>query len=1617
MDTNTVFISQQCFLVLLCLLCQVQAGEGSFSPKTETSVTRSTNTQTTRTPPLTIKGSSSSKTETSVTTLSNTRTTSRPPSTMKGSFSPKTEKAVTTSTNTRKASRPPSTIEGSSSPRTETSVTTSTNTRTTGRPASTFQECHRPLGMQSGAIEDWQITSRHSRDYRYKPSPGRMLLETARGGGDAWKPYWSYRGVWFQVYLHNKYTWVTGIGTQGSVTTYWLYYWGRGGRWYKEKGQRHAKEFPGNIDRNTVFRNELGTPIRTSLIRIYPRAWRRTIEMRMELYGCKDECLRYKPCKNGGRCVPDYINENYTCICPIEFYGDTCRLGNLCKLSKPCLNGGTCSPMRYWPYFKCICSSIHIGFNCRTRIANACDLEPCLNSGTCRPVKSWPFIRCSCRSGYAGFNCGIRIVDRCSHNPCPRNWTCKTKDNGIGFDCDCSSGDCSYKPACVCQSHPCLHGGTCLPDNNVSGDFKCVCPAGYVGYNCEYAKHDSCSAESCRNGGTCKPDSNPLGFECNCHSGYIGFNCGIKEVDPCSDPDNNPCENGGTCVQQNNALGYTCKCTSEYIGFDCGFLKDDPCSPNPCQNEGNCTRNSGQEDFICNCAFGYTGKKCQNLIVHGNWSLWTPWPNCNKPCNNGTRTRRRVCDNPSPAFGGKSCEGLSSETEPCNKEECPAEKIKYEVKLKDEKWKDYLAVPKSKEYVELENRIKKAVKDFYHKTDENVEELKFWKGSVISSFDVIYESIDSLQIVSFLEEIEGGTLGDIPVELRNIKTRNVPQQAPEIVEANSTKSTSIDIKWMQRSSAPFLGNMIVYKETGKKFKTNTIKSVPATEPGAVLEDLKKFTNYTIRVFTFTNEGNGVPSDDVTVRTQEDVPSQPPPDSVVTSTSSSIIHVSWGPISPDFVHGRLVGYEVRYAKDDESSEWENKRVDFNVHETVLSDLEYFTRYKVVICARTSKGCGKNVSHTATTFGDAPSKPPQNVAAEKLKAAESIKVSWNEVPFGHVNGLLMGYSIKYRRVKTAEKNLVYSVEETAIAKSNDLWIILSVQTYSVYEIRVAAFTQKGLGPYSEYKLGETCRCPKTLYTNYWSTPPYLKVNQEDNTLDGIFSHIVTDMIYTACGECPAYGSTEIDITSNGNKQPSAKESLVDVLGDIDDVPQISFPIYGNKYVTRFGGVHAYVNLVQSPGLAFVAAKSIPGAAATNMINAVFSCFPLVILSACMSFISGFIIWLLDTTNRDEFPTSFRKGVGEGFWWSFISMTTVGYGDRSPRSVPARMFGITWTLTGLVIISILVGAIASALTSVTVKYPVILYGSKIGVIQNSTEHRIGTLKNARVNEEENYKNLKQLRTALENGEIEGALIDTYVAAEHKDELFSDKIYVKQILDRPFGYGVVLSGAAVNVEQRCRDYINQHMSYISHMIPNSTKTLDPAPPDESVELSTDLFDGSSEMFLIALASLCGMLGFAVLGGITYHYLIFVPHQRRADKLKASSSQLAHKKALVAEMRDSVRIFHSQMSTRITAEMGKCRQALKEIREDRNNSKQGGSFFLKNIVTNPIYSDSSQGFYSVVGQRPLASKSAESIVEHGKHSPYANTAALNSSGETLSLGGDRDKCHALNLRSEVALH
>ena len=76
-------------------------------------------------------------------------------------------------------------------------------------------------------------------------------------------------------------------------------------------------------------------------------------------------------------------------------------------------------------------------------------------------------------------------------------------------------------------------------------------------------------------------------------------------------------------------------------------------------------------------------------------------------------------------------------------------------------------------------------------------------------------------------------------------------------------------------------------------------------------------------------------------------------------------------------------------------------------------------------------------------------------------------------------------------------------------------------------------------------------------------------------------------------------------------------------------------------------------------------------------------------------GFLIWLAERkTNNSEFESNI-KGVWSGIWWSAVTMTTVGYGDKSPKTILGRLIGLIWMFAAIIIISGFTGAIASSLT----------------------------------------------------------------------------------------------------------------------------------------------------------------------------------------------------------------------------------------------------------------------------------------------------------------------------------
>ena len=57
--------------------------------------------------------------------------------------------------------------------------------------------------------------------------------------------------------------------------------------------------------------------------------------------------------------------------------------------------------------------------------------------------------------------------------------------------------------------------------------------------------------------------------------------------------------------------------------------------------------------------------------VNGGWGNWTYISECSLSCGGGIRYRLRMCDSPSPRFGGKWCSGNDTEMLSCNTEACP----------------------------------------------------------------------------------------------------------------------------------------------------------------------------------------------------------------------------------------------------------------------------------------------------------------------------------------------------------------------------------------------------------------------------------------------------------------------------------------------------------------------------------------------------------------------------------------------------------------------------------------------------------------------------------------------------------------------------------------------------------------------------------------------------------------------------------------------------------------------------------------------------------------------------------------------------------------------------------
>ncbi|MBM2574814.1 transporter substrate-binding domain-containing protein [Jannaschia sp. Os4] len=86
--------------------------------------------------------------------------------------------------------------------------------------------------------------------------------------------------------------------------------------------------------------------------------------------------------------------------------------------------------------------------------------------------------------------------------------------------------------------------------------------------------------------------------------------------------------------------------------------------------------------------------------------------------------------------------------------------------------------------------------------------------------------------------------------------------------------------------------------------------------------------------------------------------------------------------------------------------------------------------------------------------------------------------------------------------------------------------------------------------------------------------------------------------------------------------------------------------------------------------------------------------IVLGVCaLLLVVGAVVWLLERRRNDEmFHPDLKRGLGDGFWWAGVTLTTIGYGDKAPATTAGRAVAMLWMLTGLAVSASLTAAVVS-------------------------------------------------------------------------------------------------------------------------------------------------------------------------------------------------------------------------------------------------------------------------------------------------------------------------------------
>ena len=303
----------------------------------------------------------------------------------------------------------------------------------------------------------------------------------------------------------------------------------------------------------------------------------------------------------------------------------------------------------------------------------------------------------------------------------------------------------------------------------------------------------------------------------------------------------------------------------------------------------------------------------------------------------------------------------------------------------------------------------------------------------------------------------------------------------------------------------------------------------------------------------------------------------------------------------------------------------------------------------------------------------------------------------------------------------------------------------------------------------KKNNNIRINRTVHVIGWvNNPPYLFIKKGGNETTGILPKAIESLFYDTGQKRLTLGTEVEKFLYNIHPHKSCffnteeqliekieKKDLKELINYFNTTPASSdiFVLSGTTYASENTRLFQRVPTIYTKEAVLVV-RTEDIIFLTRFLSSIWTCKGIIFFAATCAINLAALIWLIEFRSNPEFAKPFGKGLWDGIWFCFVTMTTVGYGDKYPRHFLSKVLCMVWMLFGLM----LTGMITTIVMETTHRdFRVI--GEKIGISNCTVQSALVSIKLSAV--PVIYSTSEDVLRALRNEDIKAGLLDASVAA----------------------------------------------------------------------------------------------------------------------------------------------------------------------------------------------------------------------------------------------------------------